>query len=136
MNYKEAHILAEKAAKNNIKTKMGFTFRHSPMFLRMKELIDEGVIGKPYIFNGYEQNSQFIDPLTPFRWNPSQDPEKIMAGSLEEYGSHLIDFALWLMGDLKAVVGHMKNHIPQRNIRDKGNKQDLASPQERAKACP
>ncbi len=122
MTYKEARILAEKANKNRVHTKMGYIFRHSPVFLRMKELIEEGFIGDPYIFNGYEQNSQFIDPMTPFRWNPSDNPNKIIAGSLEEYGSHLIDFALWLMGDLKNVVGLMKNHIPNRKIRDRGNK--------------
>jgi predicted dehydrogenase len=41
-----------------------------------------------------------------------------MPGSLEEYGAHLIDLALWIYGDLSAVVGHMRNFIPQRYIRD------------------
>lgn len=116
--FKEARILHEKAATNHVRTKVGFTFRYSPMMLRMKELIDEGFIGIPYHFNGFEQNSQFIDASTPFRWTPSSDASKIMPGSLEEYGPHLIDLALWLMGDLKTVIGHMTNFIPERMIRD------------------
>ena len=32
-----------------------------------KDLIDSGFVGEPYIFNGYEQNSQWIDPATPLR---------------------------------------------------------------------
>jgi predicted dehydrogenase len=117
-SYKEARILHEKAAAKGVRTKIGFTFRYSPVMLRMKELIDSGFIGTPYHFNGFEQNSQFIDPSTPFRWNPSSNPDIIMLGSLEEYAPHLIDLALWLMGDLRAVVGHMKNFIPERMIRD------------------
>jgi len=122
MSYKEARILAEKAATKGVKTKMGFTFRYSPVILRMKELIDEGFVGGVYHFNGFEQNSQFIDPMTPFRWNPGEDPDHLMPGSLEEYASHLIDIALWLLGDLKIIIGHMKNHIPKRKIRDRDNK--------------
>lgn len=45
-----------------------------------------------------------------------------MSGSLEEYASHLIDVALWLVGDLTSVVGHMRNHIQARRIRDLGKK--------------
>ena len=117
-SYQEGRILQEKAAKKGLPTKMGFTFRYSPVILRMKELIDEGFIGTPFHVNGFEQNSQFIDPNTPFRWNPDPNTDKIVPGSLEEYGAHLIDLALWMMGDLSAVVGHMRNAIPQRFIRD------------------
>ena len=49
------------------KTKVGFTFRYSPAVRYMKELIDEGFVGTPYIYNAYEQNSQWIDPQTPLR---------------------------------------------------------------------
>ncbi len=118
MTYKNAQILQEKAAIRGVKTKVGFGIRFSPVLRRMKELIDEGFIGTPYHFNGFEQNSQFIDPMKSFRWNPSETPEKIMPGSLEEYGAHLIDLARWMLGDIKAVIGHMKNFIPKRLIRD------------------
>ncbi len=49
-----AHELAQS---QGVKTKLGFTFRYSPAMRYMKELIDMGFIGTPYIFNGYEQNS-------------------------------------------------------------------------------
>jgi len=50
-----------------VKTKLGFTFRYSPAMQYMKELIDDGYVGTPFIFNGYEQNSQWLDPQTPLR---------------------------------------------------------------------
>jgi predicted dehydrogenase len=116
--YKEGRILSEKAAAKNIATMMGFTFRYSPVILRMKEMIKEGFVGTPFHLNGFEQNSQFINPNTPFRWNPDPNSKKIMPGSLEEYGAHLIDLSLWMMGDLNSVVGYMGNFFPQRHIRD------------------
>jgi hypothetical protein len=51
--------------KQGLKTKLGFTFRYSPAMQYAKSLIDEGFIGTPFIFNGYEQNSQWLNPDTP-----------------------------------------------------------------------
>lgn len=119
MNLEEARDLWIKAKENGVKTKMGFTFRYSPALRRMKELIAEGFIGEPYLINGFEQNSQFIDPKTPFRWSPSGTPEVIMPGSLEEYAPHLIDIALWMFGNVRQIVGNMKNFVPERLIRDR-----------------
>jgi predicted dehydrogenase len=117
-DYKEARLLYEKAAAKGVKTKVGFTLRYSPVVRRMKELIEEGFVGVPYHFNGFLQNSQFVDTKTPFRWNPSDDVKTIMPGSLEEYAPHLVDIALWMMGELRAVVGHLRNFVPERFIRD------------------
>ena len=50
-----------------MKTKLGFTFRYSPGVRYARELIDQGFVGTPYIFNGYEQNSQWLNPQTPLR---------------------------------------------------------------------
>jgi predicted dehydrogenase len=120
MNLREARSLWALALEKRVKTKMGFTFRYSPALRRMKELISEGFIGEPYLINGFEQNSQFINPKTPFRWDPSDHPQEIMPGSLEEYAPHLIDIALWMFGDVRQVVGNMRNFVPERFIRDAG----------------
>jgi len=120
MNVREARSLWREASEAKVKTKMGFTFRHSPAFRRMKELISQGFIGEPYLINGFEQNYQFIKPSTPFRWNPGRNPGELMPGSLEEYAPHIIDIALWLFGDVRQVVGNMKNFLPERLIRETG----------------
>ena len=120
MNLKEARSLWDCANRAKVKTKMGFTFRYSPALRRMKELIDEDFTGEPYLVNGFEQNSQFIKPTTPFRWNPNENSSDIFPGSLEEYAPHLIDIALWFLGDMAKVVGNMKNFVSQRLIRGSG----------------
>ena len=60
----------EFAKSKGLKTKVGLTFRYSPAMRYMKELINEGYVGTPYIYNGYEQNSQWIKPETPLRQVP------------------------------------------------------------------
>src|SRR5204863_3479650 len=40
------------------KTKVGLTFRYSPAMRYMRELVADGFIGTPFIFNRLEQNSQ------------------------------------------------------------------------------
>jgi predicted dehydrogenase len=110
------------AASKGLKTKVGFTFRYSPAVRRMKELIDEGFVGTPYIYNAYEQNSQWIDPQTPLRQVPADvDQERIRVSSLEGYGAPVIDLGHWFMdADLTSVVGVLRNFVPERMIRETG----------------
>ena len=107
------------AARKGLRTKLGFTFRYSPAMQYMKELIDSGFAGEPYIFNGYEQNSQWIDPETPLRQvDPAADQTVLQVSSLEGYGAPIIDLSHWFVGtDLTRVVGTMRNCVPERRVR-------------------
>lgn len=112
------------ASKKGLKTKVGFTFRYSAAMMYMKKLIDDGYVGKPFIFNGYEQNSQWLDPQTPLRQESNlvrADQSKIHVSSLEGYGAPIIDLSHWFMSsDLTQVIGTMRNFIPERVVRDTG----------------
>jgi predicted dehydrogenase len=111
------------AASKGLKTKLGFTFRYSPAMQYMKHLIDQGYIGTPFIFNGFEQNSQWLDPMNPLRQvpDPYADQTQIHVSSLEGYGAPIIDLAHWMVGaDLAQVVGTMRNFIPERMVRQTG----------------
>jgi predicted dehydrogenase len=114
-----AHSLARS---KGLKTKLGFTFRYSPAMRYMKHLIDQGFIGTPYIFNGYEQNSQWLDPGAPLRQvDPGADQSVLQVSSLEGYGAPIIDLAMWFTGSKFAqVVGTMRNFVPERMVRATG----------------
>jgi predicted dehydrogenase len=88
----------------------------------VKSLIDEGFIGTPFIFNGYEQNSQWLDPRTPLRQvDHTADQSVIQVSSLEGYGAPIMDLAHLFMGSrFSQVVGTMKNFIPERVVRATG----------------
>jgi predicted dehydrogenase len=105
-----------------LKTKVGFTFRYAPAMMYMMELIEDGFIGQPFIFNGFEQNSQFISPDEPVTKRdliPPTGREEIEVSSLEGYGAPIIDLSLWFMGsELTKVVGILKNFVPFRTDYD------------------
>jgi predicted dehydrogenase len=115
---------AEVAKKKGLKTKLGFTFRYSPAMRYMKALVDEGFCGEPFIYNAYEQNSQWLDPEVPLRQvNLDADQSHIQVSSLEGYGAPVIDLARYMVGaELTSVVGTLKNFIPERMVRATGTK--------------
>jgi predicted dehydrogenase len=121
-DYRKTMQAAELAAAKGLKTKVGFTFRYAPAVQFARQLINEGYVGEPYMFNGYEQNSQWIDPATPLRQvDPNADPERLAVSSIEGYGAPIIDIMHWWLGSpLQSVVGTMRNFVPVRMVRDTG----------------
>jgi len=123
-DFRDTLRAAALAREKGLKTKLGFTFRYSPAMRYMKELIDEGFVGTPFIFNGYEQNSQWLDPNNPLRQvDPDADQRVIQVSSLEGYGAPIIDLGHWFVGSHFAqVVGTMRNFIPERMVRQTGRR--------------
>ncbi|MCE9602397.1 MAG: Gfo/Idh/MocA family oxidoreductase [Gemmatimonadetes bacterium] len=118
-DYLETRRAAAIAAAKGLRTKLGFTFRYAPAMRYMKALIDEGFVGEPFIFNGYEQNSQWLDPMNPLRQvDHEADQSVIQVSSLEGYGAPIMDLGHLFMGSrFKEVVGTMRNFIPERMVR-------------------
>lgn len=127
-DYRDVQRADRLAQSKQLKTKVGLTFRYAPAVQYMFELVREGFIGQPYVFNGYEQNSQWLDPDNPadkriHKTKPVNEPvmgadltrEGIEVSSLEGYGAPTIDIGLELVGsDLTQVVGILANLVPYR----------------------
>ena len=118
-DYRDTRRARDLARRKGLKTKVGLTFRYSPAMRHMRELVADGFVGTPFIFNGYEQNSQWLDPSTPLRQvDHEADQSVLQVSSLEGYGAPIIDLAHLLVGaDLSQVVGTMRNFIPERMVR-------------------
>ena len=114
---RETGRAAALAATQGVKTKLGFTFRYAPAIQYAKDLIDQGFVGEPYVFNGYEQNSQWIDPETPLR----QAEEPTVEGQIR---------GLFHRGLRRA--DHRHHALVGRQSDDRGRRHDA---QLRARAC-
>jgi predicted dehydrogenase len=118
---RDVRMITDLAASRGLKTKVGFTFRYSPAVRYLKDMIDRGDLGTPFIYNAYEQNSQWLDPMSPLRSGERVGEGPIRVASLEGYGAPVIDIGHWFMdSDLTAVVGPMRNFIPERMIATTG----------------
>ncbi len=120
-----AHAMARE---RGLKTRVGLTFRYAPAVMYMSQLIREGFIGQPFIFNGFEQNSQWLDPDVPLdkrdhlqypegedKIGDDPDPGAIAVSSLEGYGAPIIDIGLLSVGSqIREVCGRIRNFIPYR----------------------
>jgi predicted dehydrogenase len=127
-DYRDVWRAHELATSKGLKTKVGLTFRYAPAVMYMFDLIREGFVGEPYIFNGYEQNSQWLNPDNPMdkrihrtppqgepEWGTDLSREGIVVSSLEGYGAPTIDIGLECVGaDLTKVVGILANMVPYR----------------------
>lgn len=129
-DYKDVIRAQELADKKGLKTKVGLTFRYAPAVQYAMSLVRDGFVGDPFIYNGYEQNSQWLDPYYPmdkrvhreYPKNPPSfhtdlTPEGIGIFSLEGYGAPTIDIGLELIGsDLERVACLMANMVKKRRL--------------------
>jgi predicted dehydrogenase len=114
-DFRDVRRVAALAREKNLKTKVGLTFRYSPAVRYLKDLITRGDLGEPYIYNAYEQNSQWLNPQTPLRNSSRANDAPIKVASLEGYGAPVIDIGHWFMqSDLTSVVGMLRNFVPER----------------------
>ncbi len=108
----EAADLAERAARAGVVTKLGFVFRYSPALQRLRELVREGAVGRVHSLAIQSQNAQFMDPAAPFHWKMAR--ARAGGGVFVEYGSHSLDLARWLVGELREVCANARTVVPER----------------------
>ncbi len=110
----EGEEMLEAAEQAGRIAKVGFLFRHSPVVMRMRELVDDGFIGDVKLFEHISVNAQFIDPQRPLHWKMQR--RHAGGGVFVEYGTHTIDLALWFGGPLARVVAHGVTLVPERPL--------------------
>ena len=113
----EAKELYEYAQKKKVKSFCGFNYRFVPAVLLAKQLIDSGVMGRVYSFNGvYLQDvGAYEDTAYEKLWY-ADGPKA--SGVSYGIGGHLIDIARFLVGEIVEAAGMTANYNPVRMSKD------------------
>jgi len=102
-NARQAREMYEKAEAVGVKHMTFFTFRWLPQYQYLKELIDEGYVGRCFdchicLFTAGGRGGKYS-------WRYDRNHGN---GMLSEYGAHMIDLARWLVGDIAKVSAHLR----------------------------
>lgn len=93
---------------------LNHNYRRCPAVVLAKKLIDEGEIGEIYHWRGAYQQSWLVDPDHPLDWKLRK--ETAAAGPLWDLGSHAVDLAHYLCGDIANITCQGKQFIDERPL--------------------
>ena len=110
MNVAEADEMADAARRSGLTTMVPFTYRFMPTNQFVRQLIAEGYLGQPYhlsmrYFTGYARDGAYA-------WR--FDESRAGSGILGDLGSHWLDMARWLLGEVTAVSAQSDRFIPRQ----------------------
>jgi predicted dehydrogenase len=95
-----------------------FNYRRAPAVQLAKQLIDEGRLGEIRHWRAVYLQDWLVDPGFPMTWRLQK--ETAGSGSLDDIGSHLVDLAQFLVGNITEVVGATETFIKERPLGEEG----------------
>jgi predicted dehydrogenase len=111
VSYADARRAALAAERGGRPHAIGFNYRRLPALSLMKQLVDEGRVGEVRLFRAAWLSDEFVDPAIPFDWRF----ERAMgATTIADLGAHLIDLALWIVGDVTRVAAQSRTFHADR----------------------
>ncbi len=112
MNVKDAIQMAQAAVDAGVKHMVNFNYRFCPAISLAKQLINEGRVGKVFHVRASYLQDWIIDPDFPLVWR--LDGNVAGSGSHGDLNAHIIDMALWLVGDIQEVSATMETFVKDR----------------------
>lgn len=112
MTISECQKMIQTCQNNKVKLMIGFNLRFNSCFLKAKELIEEGKIGK--IVLARVQGSFFFPPDLSWRQNSSLAG----GGPLMDMGIHSIDLLRFLLGETEEVAAFIGNTVFDYDVED------------------
>lgn len=112
LTYPEAANVQAEAERSRRVHMVAFTFRFVPALRFLKRLVTEGHFGEIRHWRLSYFTDFMLDPSVPFAWRNQR--AQAGAGILADMGSHGIDFARYLLGDIAAVSGVTRLYVRER----------------------
>jgi predicted dehydrogenase len=118
-NAKEAGAMLRAAEKSNSKHMTGFNYRFIPAVSYARKLIEEGFVGRILNFRGAYLNIEvgdlgYINPDFPLDWHFKTETAGL--GAISDLGSHILDLARFLAGEVESVAGATATFVRERPL--------------------
>jgi predicted dehydrogenase len=108
----DAREMAEQSRRSKGTHMVGFNYRRCPAVLEAKKLIDEGAIGEILSFRALYLQDWAMPDGTPWSWRFGA--KEAGSGALGDIGSHALDYALFLVGEVESVCAAAKTIVAHR----------------------
>lgn len=108
----EAEAMAESARSSGRVHAVALPVRFAPAALRARELVDEGLLGRPISFRSSLLHSGYVDPERPMSWR--LDADRAAGGALFDLGIHNVDLIRFLVGEFASVTARVETVVPER----------------------
>ena len=110
-SYPEARKAWEAATRAGVLNAVGFNYRRLPAVALMHRMVAEGVIGEVRMWRATWLSDEFVDASIPFDWRF----ERWQGGTtIADLGAHLLDMALWMVGEIADVSAHSSTFVRER----------------------
>lgn len=111
----EAREMAEAAAAAGVTTMTPFTYRFMPAARYVKELVDDGFVGRPYhiamrYWTGYGRSGAYA-----WRFDAGESGS---GGVANDIGSHFVYLARWYFGEVASVTAVTTRLVPREERPD------------------
>jgi predicted dehydrogenase len=111
----ESHEMWQRVAATGVKHMCAFNYRFVPAVRLARELVDAGEVGEVVHFRARYLQDWGGDPaLDTWRFHA----DEAGSGALGDLGSHVVDLARFLVGDVKAVSAIVRTFVPGRQVDD------------------
>lgn len=116
MNLKEAGLMIETCKKEGVKLMYAEELCFTPKYVRLKELVDDGALGKVYMV---KQSEKHDGPHAPWFW----DVQRSGGGVALDMGCHAFEFFRWMLGkpQVESVYADMGTYVHQDKTKGDDN---------------
>ena len=116
LNLAEADLMIAACEKAKVKLMYAEELCFAPKYVRLKQLLDKGALGRPTLI---KQSEKHDGPHAPHFW----DVERSGGGVTMDMGCHAIEFFRWMLGrpPVKSVYAQMSTNVHGERTRGEDN---------------
>ena len=113
MNADESYEIWQRVEATGVKHACGFNYRFVPAVRLARQILESGDIGEIRHFRGRYLQDWLSDPAAPKTWR--LDGAEAGTGAIGDLGTHVIDLARYLVGEIETISALTRTFVDERN---------------------